>query len=76
MITADNHWLGWRGYVYTTLGHRGELIMRRIEERVKRDGDQAILTDEQAIISELIKMLDTIAAEVPPPTFAAGEAYA
>lgn len=70
MSDGYNHWLGWRGYVYTALGHHREVIMRRIEQRVCRDGDQAVLTEEQAIIMELIKMCDTLAAEVPPIPFA------
>ena len=61
---GDNPWSCWRSMM--GLDHHQEVILSRLEQRVCRDGEQAVLTDDQALIMKLIKMLDTIAAEVPP----------
>ena len=66
-MSGDNPWLRWRSMM--GLDHHQEMILSRLEQRVRRDGEQAVLTDDQAIIVKLVKMLDTVAAEVPPVPF-------
>lgn len=71
-MNGENIWLRWRSMA--GLDHHQEVMLSRLEQRVRRDGDQAVLTDDQALVMKLVAMLDTVAAEVPPIPFAYGAA--
>lgn len=53
--TTTHRYPDWRSRI---LDHHLSTILTRLEQRVVRDGDQAVLTDDQRLVVFLRDMLD------------------